>query len=1271
MISNCFIKGGFMIKSYLLSVILSVSMPFALLADWVSVNDNKTSESAPQVQILSDDDNSTVLKIDLTGFGLTELLSGDKTYQAIDLLTEMFTNEAGNPQLPYLAKVLAIPDQSGVSVEVIETGEIQVFKNIYLPPARTSWIEGQPEAPYAENADIYQLDELFPAELVKIDPPGVFRDFRIARVSVYPLRYNPAKRELEAVSSITVRINYTQGKVINPKTTQKRPIASSFGELYRSFIFNYQSVLDKEYNGKEEGHELMLCIMPDELFASFQIYADWKRQSGTDIHLTKFSDIGANATNPDIIKNHISDAYFNWEVPPTYVLIIGDDLVFPKKIVTYPNYSFPNEDFFVEVEGNDYFPEMMIGRFTNQGDYRMQVMISKFLKYEKTPYTANTDWFKKGVVCSNNYYDSQVITKRFTADIMLEYGQFTSVDTLMSDGNGWGGGCTYDLNDVINSINNGRSWLNYRGEGWYDGWQASCYQFLVSDVSNLNNGEKFTFVTSIGCGVAGFQASGGNCFGEEWVEMGTLTNSRGAVAFIGPTSNTHTTYNNKIDKGIYEGMFLEGMDTPGQALLRGKLYMYNVFGNEYYVEYHYKIYCVLGDPSIHIWKDIPLAVNCSHPSTVSVGSNLVGFTVTFASNGQPVANAEVCVTGDDVFITGITDATGSVVLGFVPLAPETLVVTVRGGNVIPYQGNITVVQENILIEPQGDPVIIDNDGNTDGLINPNEHCSVTYTLKNWGSQAAGNVQATLSTEDTEFIQILTTGPVSFGTIAPNGTSSGNPFQLFVEPDCPIGTIATLKLHVTTSSYTWDYYYDIEVVGCLLDYQNYVVFDGGTGNLNFRMDPGEHVVLVLSLKNIGMDAAPGVMGILSSDDPYITVVDSIGSFGMMNINNTAVNMDNFYIVHVSSSCPTGYLADYTIKAYTENGNYPYQVLENFQIPVSLPVPTDFTGPDAYGYYAYSSEDSFFEQTPGYNWFELVGIGTYITLPEISDYTQTINLPFDFTYYGQDFDQVRISTDGWMAFGSGTQVAPLNTPLPNVDNISSMVAVFWDDLYDIEFFLGNILYYYDSPNHRFIIEWDSLSINNFVGEPTKEIFQAILLDPAYYPTASGNGEMIFQYKQVEETEFNTIGIENVSQSIGLQYVFNNNYPQTASTLLSETAIKITTEPPFSTIITTSTEEELNPYGLTSSGYQLGQNHPNPFSSSTWINYILPKQNLVKLSIYNVNGAIVRTLHDGTQLAGTHSIEWNGLNNDGNQAAPGIYFYRLQSENYIGTKKMFLMK
>ena len=273
----------------------------------------------------------------------------------------------------------------------------------------------------------------------------------------------------------------------------------------------------------------------------------------------------------------------------------------PVKYWTGDGWTFVNEDYFVELEGNDYFPEMMIGRFTNYngtnggGEYILQIMVNKFLKYEKYPNTSETDWYKKGIVCSNNYYSSQVETKRFAAQQMMQNGNFISVDTMMSNQQ-----CTYDEGDIVAALNNGRSYLNYRGEGWDDGWHADCYYFSSSHVNSLNNANKLTFVTSIGCGVAMFDA--GNCFGETWIEMGSLTEpSRGGCAFIGPTSNTHTAYNNSIDKGIYIGMFPpagglgESLDSPGEALLNGKLYMYARFGNsDPYVQYHYKIYCVLG-----------------------------------------------------------------------------------------------------------------------------------------------------------------------------------------------------------------------------------------------------------------------------------------------------------------------------------------------------------------------------------------------------------------------------------------------------------------------------------------------------------------------------------------------------------------------------------------------------------------------------------------------------------------------------------------------------
>ena len=770
-----------MFKKILIFVLVTTFIPFEMEAEWVTLVSNKSIPAAPSITIISDDLNSTVLKIELTGFDEKSFMSDNKSYKSIDLFSEIFSTDPGFPSLPYIATTLAIPDQCGLTVEVLETGMVQSFKDIYLPPSRVSWYEGKPETPYFENEAAYQSHEIFPAEYARLETPSVFRDFRVARLSVYPVRYLAATKELQVTTSITVRVNYGKGIVLNPKTTPKHAIAPSFAKLYRSFINNYQNALDKEYNGVENGRDVMLCIIPDEFTESFQVYADWKRQSGIDIHITKFSDIGANANNPDIIKNHISDAYYNWEFPPTYVLMVGDDGVFPKEIVEYPDYSFPNEDYFVEIDGDDYFPEMMVGRFTNQGDVRMQIMINKFLLYEKDPYITDTDWFKQGVCCSNNYYPSQVDTKRFAANVMIEDGGFTKVDTLMSDGDGWGSDCTVELNDIITAINDGRSYLNYRGEGWYYGWSASCYEFSTSDVSSINNGEKFPFVTSIGCGVAMFDCPGGNSFGEEWVEMGSLTNPRGAAAFIGPTSNTHTAYNNRIDRGIYVGMFQEGMDTPGEALLRGKLYMYHVFGNDYYTQYHYKVFCVLGDPSIHIWKDVPRAVNVSYPAVMPVGDNEIDFEVTFAATGQAVANAQVCVSDDQLFFTGFTDETGHVILNMTAETEQVLTVTVRGGNVVPYQGTLGVVQLEMLVEPLGEPVIVDIDGNIDGLLNPNENGFITYTLKNWGSQTINNVQANLTITNTDNVEIITTNPVNFGNLASGGSFTGNPFQFFILP----------------------------------------------------------------------------------------------------------------------------------------------------------------------------------------------------------------------------------------------------------------------------------------------------------------------------------------------------------------------------------------------------------------------------------------------------------------------------------------------------------
>jgi Peptidase family C25/Propeptide_C25/FlgD Ig-like domain len=1250
-------------------------------AQWVSLDKNSVPGSKPLVQLISSDMNGAVIKIDLPGYNLKEFTANGKVYYSINLgEDEGITRDIGLPEIPHIAKLIAVPDKATISVEVLETSTVQTFKGVVVPPARESWQEGKPETPYVENTDFYLSGNVYPQELAKVEDPVIFRDFRLARVSIFPLRYSPGKNEIEAVSSITVKVSFGPGFGINPKLTPQHPIAPSFDKLYKSTIFNYSEVLQQRYNGMVTGHDIMLCIMPDMYIEEFQPYADWKNESGTEVYVTKFSDIGANQNDPDIIKNYILSVYNSWENIPTHILIVGDKGTpagnAPVKYWTGDGWTFVNEDYFVELEGNDYFPEMMIGRFTNYngatggGEYILEVMVDKFLKYEKHPYTANTDWYKKATVCSNNNYQSQVDTKRFAAQQMLVNGHFTSVDTMMSN---WQ--CTYDENDIVAAINNGRSFLNYRGEGWYDGWHANCYYFSSSYVNSINNANKLTFVTSIGCGVAAFDQ--GDCFGETWIEKGSLTGfPTGACAFLGPTSNTHTQYNNQIDKGIYLGMFppdigilQEGIDSPGEALLRGKLYMYEQFGGaDPYVQYHFKIYCVLGDPSIHIWKDVPEAVTVTHSNEIYVGFNQVPVEVNNASSGLPVSNARICISGNGVYVTGKTDDNGITILDIEPSSAGTLKLTVTGGIVIPSEDSIIVSigTENITL--YGNPVVTDLDGNDDGLINPNENASITFTLKNWGTISSNEVYAKLSVPDSVTYVVMVTDSIYFGNIAPNDSIVGSPFKFFIKPECPVDYVIRFKLNVESSTSSWNYTNNQLVHGCNLNFDKYYVDDEGSVLHNYRMDPGETVKVRFKILNIGDDIAPDVEGIISTEDPYLTVIDSVATFGNIIADSNSTNESDTYTIAVSENCPLKHEAVFELKLTTQNGLYPYSLNSQIILSVAMPTVSDPTGSDSTGYYAYSNLDTLWEQAPEYNWVDLGGIGTEIPKPGgVSDFTQTVNLPFNFKYYGNTFSQLRISGDGWIAFGSGTQTKSQNCSLPCLDTLNNMVAIFWDD-----FFSpgpqggGKLLYYNDNVNHRFIVEWDTVPHVSDITD--KETFEVILLDPAYYPTQTGDGEIIFQYMHVEEPGGCTVGIENGAEDIGLQYVFNELYDPTANELVDGLAIKFTTKVPS---VVSVGENGNQSNGTLPTAYSLEQNYPNPFNPATRINYALPEPGFVKLSIYDINGSLVKTLIDRQQSAGKYQVIWNGDDQSDSKISTGVYFYRLQANSFVQVRKMILLK
>ena len=102
-----------------------------------------------------------------------------------------------------------------------------------------------------------------------------------------------------------------------------------------------------------------------------------------------------------------------------------------------------------------------------------------------------------------------------------------------------------------------------------------------------------------------------------------------------------------------------------------------------------------------------------------------------------------------------------------------------------------------------------------------------------------------------------------------------------------------------------------------------------------------------------------------------------------------------------------------------------------------------------------------------------------------------------------------------------------------------------------------------------------------------------------------------------------------------------------------------------------EESNSY-LSPTAFELTENYPNPFNTSTSIRYAIPRNTHIELAIYNIQGQLIRTLLNGEEMAGTHTIIWDGKDNEGKKLGTGIYFYQLKETNGIKkARKMLILR
>ncbi|HBZ01810.1 MAG TPA: hypothetical protein DEO84_10870, partial [candidate division Zixibacteria bacterium] len=604
----------------------------------------------------------------LAGVNISEATAKDsKAYQSIEAISETpekfgSIDQNGYPELPLYSQLVAIPDRAGITVEIL-SAEYQTISDIDIIPCQPSGEDSanNVEIPFAKDESIYQQDRYFPEQPVMLNEPVICRDLRMIQSIVYPVQYNPVRREIRVYTNIDYRITYTGEGSRNQKIRRNNRISESFMSMYRALVPNADEML-AAYTPVRGGYLIITPnIIPDSLTYAL---ARWKHLKGYPVVIAKGTDIDPDGDlSSQQVYDYIHNAYQTWENPPEYVCILGDINL---QIPDYGFNGYVSDHPYSCVDGDDYFSDIMVTRMSVPATAStIRTAIYKAIIYEKTPYMGDPNYWLRGLSAAANltYLGAPSRTPRLTTlwvrQELMRHG-FIRVDTTFA-WDGYDPGTAY----AINSLNNGVSMISYRGNGTPSSWGGPWLG--VDDLDGLNLNNKMGIMASLTCGNGRYGED--ECFGEKWIRMGVLPNLlKGGPAFYGATeSNTHTKYDNPIMIGYYWGILEEGVYNFANAAFMGKAELYNTFPREHgagtLVERFFYTFNTLGEPELEIRTAIPQSMTVTYPSTMPVGSSLMTVHV-IGAGGIPLANAYVNLvkgrTTEEVFVGGTTNANGDI-----------------------------------------------------------------------------------------------------------------------------------------------------------------------------------------------------------------------------------------------------------------------------------------------------------------------------------------------------------------------------------------------------------------------------------------------------------------------------------------------------------------------------------------------------------------------------------------------------------------------------------
>ena len=1142
------------------------------------------------VNLIHGDDRIVDLEFRLDRLDMNEIYIDGERFDILSIAGEPETYPEGFPSLPSVVRMVCIPPRSGVSVNITAL-DSEILSGINplprQPQAQVDYIEtvnnysnGSSEDHIPLDAQFQDMDGFWPNDVVELGKPAILRGYRIVPVVIHPARWNPRTGELQVVKDLKFELDFSSQE--NKVNLVENP------ERVRSSRYAYQLVSQLVINPpppprdieQQSGSIVYVTGDWDAIVAELEPLVEWRRRMGWTAEIM----IADQPLNGNAVRNQIIEAYEEWDIPPEYVIIVGDALPQDGQFIiachVHANVGNPYETDhpYACLEGDDILPDVAVGRFILDGPNMLRTIVNKTIQYESDPYIGEEEevgWQCRAAVASTDWRNGSSANNmcQWSRELFLSHG-FTEVPSLLCSPNNIQPNPSQFIHQNFAEL--GISFFVYRG------W-ANMNGFNHDQVNQIRNDRMLPVVILATCNTGDFMEHAFNFW--SYTERFLYSNSGGAIGGIGTGGATHTYYNNIFVSGALRGYFTEDIHSQGWMMMRGKVALYETYfdrgdinhdrtGVENWITHTY-IYNLMGDPAVDLFSATPQPLMIEdHPEVLRVGETHLALDVVITDDDEdvPAANIPVCLYKPEVFqLVEWTNDTGHVEFTMNPewIDEGVVQLTATGHNLIPFMADMEIEQAELFLGAGNFEMDDDEEGESqgdgDGVANPTERIELMVNITNYGEQTPeGEGTATL-TPALPHLEVLDR-EVGFDEAPEPDQSIAFEFVVEIGGGFSHGQNALFNLEVTIGETAWGNSLSMPVEGADFEFVS-LEWEGDP------LEPAQLADLTITLQNTGSKSSEALTATLMSFTGTIDVPAPDGEFEAIEPGENGASRETFTL----SAHPLhfgGMGADLALALQSENG---FQDTVYFSFAVSEARDGQPFGPDNYGYVCFDNSDTTWFAAPIYEWIEIDpehdGPGTNTELQDTGadrDQSVVIDLPFMFSYYGEEFRELTICTNGWIAFGDHPEIiTACNRRIPGGLVTSAMVCPFWDDLVTTND--GGVFTWYDEEEDIFVVEWSRMR-RLAPGQPPTETFEVILFDPEFHPSFTGDSDIIFQYLEIEdhrgaanvfgETPFATVGIGSPDFSDGLEYSYWNELHPGAAPLDSGRAIKFSTMTDFNT-------------------------------------------------------------------------------------------------------------